>query len=306
MKDRKRIRIFERWGQLRHAIIGQLLASPPEKGNLKAELARLAEIDWTHPTTGEPTRFAAPTIERWYYKARRKDDPVTALSTKQRSDAGFRTILKGAQQELLIALYNAHMDWSVKLFYINLEAQLEMHPEFGELPHPAAVRRFLQRRGMFRQPKLTHRDTAGAETANNRKETFEVRSYEATHVGSLYHWDAHIGSCSILTQSGEWRYPVLLCVLDDRSRLACHVQWYWSENAENVAHVLMQAIMKRGLPRSGMSDNGGAMIAAEVSEGLGRLGIEHQRTALQSLPEWETGEILGPDRGRVCPHGENS
>ena len=278
MKDRKRTRVFERWGQLRHAIIGHLLASPPKKGDLKTELARLAAIDWKHPTTGEPTRFAAPTIERWYYKARRKDDPVTALSTKQRSDAGSRTILTLAQQQFLIALYNAHKDWSVKLFYQNLESQLEMHPEFDELPHPAAVRRFLQRRGMFREPKLTHRDTAGAEAANNRKETFEVRSYEVTHVGGLYHWDAHVGSCSILTRSGEWRYPVLICVIDDHSRLACHAQWYWAENGENVVHALTQAFMKRGLPRSGMSDNGGAMIVAEVSEGLGRLGITHERT----------------------------
>ena len=36
--------------------------------------------------------------------------------------------------------------------------------------------------------------------------------------------------------------------------------------------------MKRGLPRSGMSNNGGAMTAAEVTEGLGRLGIKHERT----------------------------
>jgi hypothetical protein len=44
--------------------------------------------------------------------------------------------------------------------------------------------------------------------------------------------------------------PVLFGVLDDRSRLACHLQWYLTENAENIAHGLSQAFQKRGLPRS--------------------------------------------------------
>ena len=42
--------------------------------------------------------------------------------------------------------------------------------------------------------------------------------------------------------------PVLFGVLDDRSRLACHLQWYLHENAEDVVHGLSQAIRKRGLP----------------------------------------------------------
>jgi hypothetical protein len=41
-----------------------------------------------------------------------------------------------------------------------------------------------------------------------------------------------------------------------------------AETAENVAHGLSQAIQKRGLPRAAMSDNGAAMTAAEISEGL--------------------------------------
>jgi putative transposase len=75
---------------------------------------------------------------------------------------------------------------------------------------------------------------------------------------------------------------VLFGALDDRSRVACHVQWYWTENAENVAHGLAQAIQKRGLPRSGPSDNGTAMIAAEIAEGLERLGVLHETTLAHS------------------------
>jgi hypothetical protein len=98
----------------------------------------------------------------------------------------------------------------------------------------------------------------------------------------LWHWDCHVGSRSVLTARGQWATPVLFGVLDDYSRLACHLQWYLSENAECVAHGLSQAMQKRGLPRAGLSDNGAAMLAAEITEGLARLGIVHETTLAYS------------------------
>jgi putative transposase len=82
----------------------------------------------------------------------------------------------------------------------------------------------------------------------------------------------------VLTARGEWQTPILFGVLDDRSRLACHLQGYLAETAEIIAHGLSQAFQKRGLPRSGLSDNGAAMTAAEITEGLTRLGILHHTT----------------------------
>jgi hypothetical protein len=82
----------------------------------------------------------------------------------------------------------------------------------------------------------------------------------------------------ILTK-GQWETPILIAVKDDRSRLICHMQWFrGTERSEIVAHCLMQAFQKRGLPRSTICDNGGAMVAAEIVEGFGRLGIKHERT----------------------------
>jgi hypothetical protein len=72
--------------------------------------------------------------------------------------------------------------------------------------------------------------------------------------------------------------PQLLGILDDHSRLACHLQWYLNETAEDLIHGLCQAFLKRGLPRSLLTDNGSAMIAAETKQGLQRLGIIHETT----------------------------
>lgn len=125
---------------------------------------------------------------------------------------------------------------------------------------------------------MTTRQTEGALAAAARLEAREVRSYESEYSGGLWHWDCHNGSRRVLAPRGKWRTPVLFGVLDDHSRLACHLQWYWAENAENIAHGLSQAMQKRGLPRAAMSDNDAAMTATEITEGLARLGILHQTT----------------------------
>ena len=57
----------------------------------------------------------------------------------------------------------------------------------------------------------------------------------------------------------------MLGLLDDRSRVACHLQWYLDETAETLVHGLTQAIQKRGLPRALLTDNGAAMLAAGFS-----------------------------------------
>jgi hypothetical protein len=69
-----------------------------------------------------------------------------------------------------------------------------------------------------------------------------------------------------------------LAILDDRSRLACHVQWYLDETTESLVHGFTQALQRRGLPRALMSDNGAAMKAEEFTCGLHTLGIVHQTT----------------------------
>ena len=47
----------------------------------------------------------------------------------------------------------------------------------------------------------------------------EKRSYEVEHVHGLWHFDFHEGSRAVLLRSGDWLKPLLLGVLDDRSRL---------------------------------------------------------------------------------------
>jgi transposase InsO family protein len=145
------------------------------------------------------------------------------------------------------------------------------------VPSYASVRRFLRRHGL-RKRRGGVSASAGVERAEQRIEEREVRSYEAAHVNALWHLDFHHCRRKVLTASGERVVPLLLGVLDDRSRLCCHAQWYLAETAEYLVHGLCQAILKRGLPRALLTDNGAAMLAGETTEGLARLGVVHHTT----------------------------
>ncbi|MGO9361369.1 MAG: DDE-type integrase/transposase/recombinase [Xanthobacteraceae bacterium] len=301
MTQKRGLRVHERWAQLRFSVIGQLLAAPPEKGALRSALESLAAREWRHPATGTPVRFGVSTIERWYYRAlRERQDPVGVLRRKRRRDAGRQTAMSDALRQALLAQYAAHKSWSAQLHHDNLVALTETRSELGAVPSYSTVRRFLRAHGLDKRRPLTARQTAGALAAEARLATREVRSFEVEYVGGLWHFDYHHCSRKVLTARGEWQTPMLLGILDDRSRLACHLQWYLAETAENVAHGLSQAFMKRGLPRAIMSDNGAAMTAAEIVEGLGRLGILHETTLPYSPYQNAKQEAFwGPVEGRL-------
>jgi putative transposase len=266
------------WARFRFSVVGSLLSSPPARGALKTAIACLAEKTWSHPVTGRDFRFSAVTIERWYYTARRQyDDPVAALRRAVRKDRG-KVSLAAAVAEQLVLQYRDHQHWSFQLHYDNLAALLKADPTLGPLRSYSTVRRYMRAHGLVPKPRLQPTRYPGEARAEKRRQTREIRSYEAEYVGALWHLDFHHGSKKVLTQGGQWLRPIALGILDDHSRLCCHVQWYLSETAEDLVHGLSQAIQKRGLPRALLTDNGSAMVAEEVPQGLLRLGIVHERT----------------------------
>lgn len=271
--------LHERWARFRFSVVGRLLAAPPDRGGLKAELARLAETTWAHPVTGEPVQFGVSTLERWFYQARNAaSDPVGILRRKVRKDAGRHASVPDRLTAALLAQYREHRSWSVRLHYDNLAVLVQRSPELGPLPSYPTVVRFMRSLGLYRR-KTVRVFTEGARRAERRLDEREVRSFETAHVHGLWHTDFHHGSLRVLLPNGDWVHPVLFACIDDRSRFVCHAQWYLEETAETLTHGLGQAFQKRGkLPGEILSDNGSPMIAAETTEGLARLGTLHSTT----------------------------
>ena len=283
MSKRKKHKVVsggkEKWAHFRFSVIGPLLAAPPEHGELKAELERLAAKQWQHPISGKWRRFGASTIERWYYQALQDpNDPVGVLSRKVREDRGTHPSMAMELRDKLHIQYRQHPNWSYQLHADNLAAMICQDPKLGKAPSYPSVLRFMQAHGLMKRPRRGRGHTAGVKAAEERFENFEIRSYESEYANSLWHCDYHQGSCKVLRPDGQLYKVQLLGVLDDCSRLCIHAQWYFAETAENLIHGLRQGFEKYGLPRALMTDNGSAMIAAETVQGLTRLGIVHEKT----------------------------
>ena len=263
----------DRWARFRFSVVGELLAAPPKKGQLRQEWMRLSHKVWRHPITEKPFTVAPSTIERWFYRAHSSGDPITALERQGRRDRGLKRSMPAAIGRVVHEQYQAHPKWSYQLHYDNLVVALAEQPELGRLPSYSTVRRFMKVHDHVKLPR-SHRASRSLR---------EKRSFEVEYTNALWHLDFHHGSRKVLTPQGRWEAPILLAILDDHSRLVCHLQWYLQETTECLIHGLTQAFIKRGLPRSLLSDNGSAMIAEETIEGLARLSIL-KRTTLPASP----------------------
>lgn len=272
------------WAALRFAIVGPLLAAPLERGELGPQIERLSRKPWRHPDSGELVQFGFSTIERWYYAAKNQPtDPVGVLHNKVRKDRGSCKLSEAVKQTLAVQ-WNQYKNFSYQLHTDNLRAQIEQTPSLGPMPHYSTVRRYMKRTGLVRQKQRGPQGSPGGQAAMERFAACEVRSYQAQYVHALWHLDFHQSSRALLLPQGVYKKPQLFAVLDDCSRLCCHAQWYWEEEEQTLVHGLCQAFLKRGLPRALMSDQGGAMRAAEFTAGLLRLGVLHQPT-LSYSPE---------------------
>lgn len=276
MSDGKGVPTSTRGALLRFMIIGPLLASPPETGELQTEIQKLADREWDNPTTGGKVKFSFSTIERSFYAARGDVlDPVHTLERKKRKDSGGQRAISVQLAEAIAVQFRDHRSWQYKLHYDNLMTVIEQNPEIGKLPSYSTINRYMKQKGMFKDKKRRK------ERKPFQLDPREKRSWEVQYTNQLWHLDFHEGSRSVLLTDGTRPKPQLIGILDDHSRLACHLQWYLDENAQNLIHGLCQAFQKRGIPRALMSDNGGAMKAAETRQGLSRVGVQHELT----LPE---------------------
>jgi putative transposase len=281
-KDHSSARL--RWARFRFSVIGSLLSDPPEHSLLQHRLEALAAKSWRHPTTGESVRMGVSTIERWYYTATsHPQDPVDALARKLPCHAGSFPSLNDVTRQVIRAQYRQHPRWSYKLHHDNLKALCEHQPELRPLPSYPSLCRFMKASAMVKQKRRQRHNKPGSQN-HGEFEQREVRSYEAEYVNGLWHLDFHEGSRRVLRPDGQRVSAFLLGVLDDRSRLCCHLQWYLDETAEALIHGLIQAFLKRELPAALMTDNGSAMTCAETTEGLLRLGVVHE-TTLAYTPE---------------------
>jgi putative transposase len=82
----------------------------------------------------------------------------------------------------------------------------------------------------------------------------EIRNCEGTHCRAVWRFDLHAGRGTVLPAHGTCA-KTLAVVVDDRSRLAAHVQCDRGETVDGLVNGLSRALIRRGLPRTVETDN---------------------------------------------------
>lgn len=220
-------------------------------GELKQIIRQLAATPH-HIPGSRRVYLSEKTIEAWYYAYQR--DGIDALEPKVRSDCGQSKL----PPELQGAIVSAKRD-NPKRSIRGIIRLLEMKGLVarGALK-PSSVHRLLQRQGISRL------QASAAQPEEHRR-------FVAEFANDLWQGDVMHGPK--VSVSGRLRKTYLVSLMDEASRLIAHSAFYLAEGAVQIEGVLKQAILKRGLPKKLIIDNGAAYRATSL-QGIGaRLGI---------------------------------
>jgi putative transposase len=229
-KKEKEIALF------RLMVLGALASRDQlHRGEVKKTLHDLARKTYQIPYSTH-CRLSAKTIERWYYAWLKGG--FDALAPAKRSDQG-RSHIPPLVQEKILTLKKENSSRSLNTILHLLKTQ---GIASKNVVSRASLHRFLQR---HQQSKRT---TCAL--------TIERRSFEAAHAGDIWQGDVLHGP-TIYTPEGK-RKVYLVSLMDDASRLIVHSAFCFGETALDVEGVLKQSLLKRGMPRKIILDNGAA------------------------------------------------
>ncbi len=221
----------------RSTVLGPLISRDQlARGELKKTIKQLASYHYDIPGSRN-SHLSEKTIEAWYYAWRRGG--IEALTPRARSDRGQSKIAR-AHQQAILAAKRENPRRSIDRIIRLLERRGQVAK--GELKR-ASVHRLLQAHGLSRP-------SGGA------SEVEEHRAYLAESAGDIWYGDVMHGPR--VPVAGRLRKVYLVSLMDDASRLIAHGAFCTGETALDIEGVLKQAVLKRGLPKKLVIDNGPA------------------------------------------------
>lgn len=220
-------------------------------GELKQLFHELAGHTYQIPGS-KRTHVSSQSIERWYYAW--QAGGIEALEPKVRCDKQSTHLAEPVQTALLTAKHE-NPARSLNTLIVLLEGQGIVAQ--GQLAR-ASVHRFLQKHQLSRQTPAD---------AN----TIERRAFVAAYANDIWHADVMHGP--VVSSVRGPRKVYLVSLLDDASRLIAHADFCWGETALDIEGVLQSALLKRGIPKKMILDNGAAYRAASLQEICARFEI---------------------------------
>ncbi len=236
----------------RLSVLGQLVSRQTlARGELKAIVKELALKHYDIPGSRH-TLLSEKTIEAWYYAW--KKHGIDALEPKRRIDRGQSKIPEALQAALIKAKQENPKRSLNSLLKLVQFQQIQGANTLSR----SSVYRLLLSRGLSRPMEAT--------------QPKEHRRFEADYPGDIIYGDVMHGPKVVI--SGKTQKSYLVSLMDDKSRLILHSAFCPSETALDIEYVLKQALLRRGLPKRLVIDNGAAYRAHSLQGICARLSIQ--------------------------------
>jgi transposase InsO family protein len=220
-------------------------------GELKAITMELAQQSYEIPQSRN-SHLSEKTIESWYYQW--KKGGVDALTPKKRLDRGQSKISQALQVAIITAKKeNPKRSLNTLLKLLKMQAL-----EGSEQLTRSSVYRLL----------LSHQLSRTDDTTQPK----ELRRFEANYPSDIIYGDVMHGPKVVIKNKTQKSY--LVSLMDDKSRLILHAAFCPSETALDIEYVLKQALLRRGLPKRLVIDNGAAYRAKSLQGICARLNIQ--------------------------------
>jgi transposase InsO family protein len=207
---------------------------------------------------GEPHRFTWRTIQTWYY--RYKNHGVTAMDNHSRADKGRPR--KVTPEEVLEAI-NAAL------------------PHFHQKRHnKSAIYRFCIEKGFLRADQIAlttfcrfirEYELLKEDVSHNKRRL----AFSMQYANQLWQADTMFGP------HVQGRQVKLIAFIDDASRVLCHGEFFFDENADSMIKALRAAFYKRGVPEQLLVDNGSIYCCQEITLVCARVGCILRHTAVR-------------------------
>lgn len=204
---------------------------------------------------GKSHRFTWRTIQTWY--SRYQKHGITSMEPKKRSDAGAAR--KVTPEELLEAINHV-----LPLFRGSHYNKMDV---FRKIIEKGIVSTGMLAQTTFYRFIREYELLCDKETSHNKRRL----AFAMQYANQLWQGDTMYGPY-VKDESGRPIQTRLIAFIDDASRVICHGQFFFSENADSLITSLRAAFYKRGIPEQIYVDNGGIYTSKEIILICARLG----------------------------------
>ncbi len=225
-------KLKEKFALFRFSLIAPLLNNTYSEASAKAYLETICAKAYDVPCYGS-REYSPATVKGWLLDYRKRG--IDGLYPISRSDKGKSRLVNDNVKDYVIDLKTIHPERTAKSIYHELIARGIITSNSISL---STIQRFIRNHGL-NKPKEKVKDR---------------RAFEMEFPGDC--WQVDLSQGPYLTIDGKKKKTWLTAFLDDNSRAVMAASFSFEQSLLSVLSVFKTAVMRRGIPKKILMDNG--------------------------------------------------